>query len=714
MSFSRTVISIVLVSVALCATNSVNAFVKIDLFGHGTFSQYYRNFSRASNVISEQCRSDFLFYLDNLLNKITPPDWALRMFDSSTKVPKGIITGGGTDLGVFDECIDIQGIKTQTGKFDGQHCLADITFSNELHARQNKNNNGTLSRIAGIGILDLETLTVALCVPSSCSSQDTAILVQELINASSYISNTQLVQTQTQVYPLKCHVKNSTSLRAVDWAAIGIYIFFIVLIALSTVYDMVAKAQGAKQKLFTAFSATKNWKQLMSVKSPYGSISVLNGMTFITIGWVMVSHRYIIGSTIPSDNGNTFMNMMFGDWKYVHILSGSLAGDTFLMINGLLLAYMFFQEIDKVQKFNLPLFYISRYLRMTPAYAMAVLFNSSLLIHMASGPLWDAHVKPIMENCQADWWANIIYIKNYYNPLSECVSQSWYLQVTMQLFWLSPLLLYPLWKTPKIGKILLVICFIIGLAIDFGVAYGFEIRVSVPERRANIEWDNDYKTRMYYTTHTRYNSWLVGVITGYMLHNIKKQKAEFKMPKVTTVVTVITLTFLTIGTVFALYPFNLPNYVYSPVNAAFFHTFIRTGWSTGVALLVFSCCTGYGGVINALLSWKVFAPLSRITYSMFLTHGAIQMMLMYRTTAIIHLDDTNVVTAFISDMILCMAVSIPWFIVFEAPFGVIEKTLSGHVSLSISAMSTDDSERKVDEESLKNAATSQEQADLKM
>lgn len=696
MSVSRTLTLLVLVSVALCTTSSVKAFVNVNLLGPETLSHYYRNSSRAGNVISEQCRGDFLFYLDNLLNKITPPDWALRMFDSSTKVPKGIITGRGIDLGVFDECIDIQGIETQTDKFDGQHCLGDITFSNDLHERQNKNVNGTTSKVEIIGVPNLDTLTVALCVPSSCSPQDTAVLLQELLKASPYVS-TQWTEIETQVDPLKCHKKTSMSLRTVDWVAIAIFVVFIILIALSTAYNLIAEPQGTRKKFLTAFSATNNWKELMSVKSPYGSLSVLNGMTFITIGWIMVSHRYIIGSGIPSDNGNTFMNMVFGDWKYAHIMSGSLAGDTFLMINGLLLAYTFFHEIDKLQKFNIPLFYFYRYLRMTPAYAMAVLFNSSLLIYMASGPLWDTNVKPIMENCQSHWWANLIYIKNYYNPLSECVSQSWYLQVTMQLFWLSPLLLYPLWKTPVIGKILLGTCFIIGLAIDFGVAYGFEIRVSVPERRANIEWDNDYKTRMYYTAHTRYNSWLVGIIIGYMLNNIKKQKTEFQMPKVTTIVTTIILTFLTIGTVFALYPFSQPNYVYSPVNAALFHTFIRTGWSTGVALLVFVCCTGYGGVINALLSWKVFAPLSRITYSMFLTHGTIQMILINRTAAEIHLDDTNVVTAFISDMILCMAVSIPWFIAFESPFIAITEELSGHVRLS--KTSTDDKETIFDVES---------------
>lgn len=37
---------------------------------------------------------------------------------------------------------------------------------------------------------------------------------------------------------------------------------------------------------------------------------------------------------------------------------------------------------------------------------------------------------------------------------------------------------------------------------------------------------------MYYTTHTRFNSWLVGMVTGYLLFKLQKRKEPLRMTRV--------------------------------------------------------------------------------------------------------------------------------------------------------------------------------------
>jgi hypothetical protein len=51
------------------------------------------------------------------------------------------------------------------------------------------------------------------------------------------------------------------------------------------------------------------------------------------------------------------------------------------------------------------------------------------------------------------------------------MNQTWYLAVDMQLFWFSPLLLYPLAKWPRFGKSLLAFVIFASIVIPFAVTF---------------------------------------------------------------------------------------------------------------------------------------------------------------------------------------------------------------------------------------------------
>jgi len=53
----------------------------------------------------------------------------------------------------------------------------------------------------------------------------------------------------------------------------------------------------------------------------------------------------------------------------------------------------------------------------------------------------------------------------------QCLDQTWYLAVDMQLLWLSPVLLYPLAKYPLFGKVLLGFLIIMSPVIPFAITY---------------------------------------------------------------------------------------------------------------------------------------------------------------------------------------------------------------------------------------------------
>jgi hypothetical protein len=49
--------------------------------------------------------------------------------------------------------------------------------------------------------------------------------------------------------------------------------------------------------------------------------------------------------------------------------------------------------------------------------------------------------------------------------------QSWYLGADMQMFWLAPIVLYPMWRWPVFGLIELVIVTVGSIASPFAVSY---------------------------------------------------------------------------------------------------------------------------------------------------------------------------------------------------------------------------------------------------
>lgn len=82
----------------------------------------------------------------------------------------------------------------------------------------------------------------------------------------------------------------------------------------------------------------------------------------------------------------------------------------------MLLAFIFLKQIQKSGKFNPFLFYLHRFLRLTPALAAIVFFEATLFIFMSNGPLWEANAGALKATCEKSWWETLLYIQNYHNP----------------------------------------------------------------------------------------------------------------------------------------------------------------------------------------------------------------------------------------------------------------------------------------------------------
>lgn len=103
------------------------------------------------------------------------------------------------------------------------------------------------------------------------------------------------------------------------------------------------------------------------------------------------------------------------------------------------------------------------------------------------------------------------------------------------------------------------------------------------------------------------------------------------------------------------------------VESAAYVALSHTAWALAISWVVISCVTGYGGPVNAILSSKMFAPLSRLTYCAYLVHPLIMLSAMAHMDGPIHLQRDTMIIAIFGYFFASYLASAVLTIIFEAP-----------------------------------------------
>ncbi|KAK7866349.1 hypothetical protein R5R35_003276 [Gryllus longicercus] len=606
--------------------------------------------------------------------------WAVKMFDSSTKIPDGLLYGNLVHMGNFDECLSVR--KGDSGgpeDFDGQHCLVALEIpsrvelapdpSDELssaaHAVEGSRIFVGKGRQAASAFSGL-SLQVAWCTPSTCSAEE----VGKIANAAA-----SLVGLKASVAPSECHARKQ--LRALDVFAICLLVFFIACAAASTAYDVLTQHRVQRRMIFLAFSVYSNWPKLISITSGRDQLASLNGIRTISMGWVVLGHVYLLNVISPTLNIAGYAPDFMKSFERLYITNATVSVDSFFMMSGVLLSFLFLKEVERTNHFNVVKFYVHRYVRLTPALAIVLLLTVSLLNFMGTGPLWNTVYDYQREACEQNWWTNLLYVNNFVHTDKMCLGHTWYLAVDMQLFWLSPLVLLPLWKLPRcIALSWSSLLLLVGWAVPFTIVYVKELTPLFAA--GGLQTLFDTMKYYYWPVYTRYVPWLLGVLLGYILREARKEKPELSRWQILLGWTLSTV--LMLAALYGAYPFQQPTYVYNGVEIAFWLSLFRVMWSLGLGWIIFACDQGYGGIVNTILSWSFFQPLSRLCYGVYLLHFPILEIYSGVIQSPIYLADINVIPQFFGMLLMSGLWTIPMVLLFESPIIFIEKSLIGAVS----------------------------------
>ncbi|XP_059474133.1 nose resistant to fluoxetine protein 6-like [Neocloeon triangulifer] len=651
---------------------------------------------------SFQCSLDIIAYQAGI-SPLNPQLWALKMLDSSTKLPPdGILQGAARfQLGNYDECLAVRGPLSNDGvpRFKGKFCRAQLGFKqasnktidpkgqlilNQMQLAQERISKNINLR-TGVNYVETNQLQNfsdnflaqwAVCAPSTCNADGVKRVAD--FNLGQFFSQFNLDVDMT-VIESSCYYEDdgSKDLDTGAWLFLITFMIFNIVLIFATICDYAWPKDKDMHVVVRAFSLRTNFRELFKLPAksvPPGQLPCLHGLRVLSTFWVILLHVYPVDFFNPHMNLNLAINKYIHMWTMAPVLHGSLSVDTFFVLSGLLTVYVPLVDQKKGRKFNVFKYMIYRFIRITVPLAMVIFCLTTVLKRLSHGPLWDLAIELETKRCEGYWWATLVYIQNFYKPgASMCLGQGWYLQVDMQLaLVMSPFVIIAMLKRPKIGLTLLGLLSFFSVALAFYYTFAFNLHMT-NALTPNPLTTGNFGTLIYTNPAVRAAPYLAGMILAYLLAN----NVTIKMNKIWVVVEWLLNTALCLAIVYMIViPYNV-DYEYEHVGAAFFAGLHRFAWGVGISFIIWACTNGYGGIVNSILSWKHFLPLSKLSFCAYLVHIDMIVFHIGQNRANTYFSTFEVVFEYLGTLVMIIPLTLWLYVAVDAPCQTIIRTAFG-------------------------------------
>ncbi|CAF0942501.1 unnamed protein product, partial [Brachionus calyciflorus] len=106
---------------------------------------------------------------------------------------------------------------------------------------------------------------------------------------------------------------------------------------------------------------------------------------------------------------------------------------------------------------------------------------------------------------------------------------------------------------------------------------------------------------------------------------------------------------------------------------ALYFAMTKLTWPLAVSWIIFACHYGYGGIINSILSSKVYIPLNRLSYCAYLIHPVIMITFYYSQEQLPHATHSTLAYMAIGHIVVSLTLSFFYTLIFERPFNALER-----------------------------------------
>jgi peptidoglycan/LPS O-acetylase OafA/YrhL len=372
------------------------------------------------------------------------------------------------------------------------------------------------------------------------------------------------------------------------------------------------------------FDLRRNWRAL--THRPEFHDPVVDGVRAIAILWVISYHLVLfhLGSFTAEAVG-----LATGTWTQ-WTSRGDMGVDLFFVISGYLIGTILLSEYRKTGRIQVRRFYLRRFLRLTPVYAVAMLVGL-YFVHDIPREAILMEFPPFMN--ADNMWANFLYVNNFIPVNRQYMGWCWSLAIEEQFYLLLPACILMFMRVAKPLRVLAAMMVLAGIirwiVID---RHGFVPPfLDLPNMqswvdRFSIEYDNLY---------TRYGALLAGVIGSYLtVYHPDRVKAFFSRSALVSVLSVlcvaviIPLSYVAMSSpLFNEIPYTARKLYYSHHRDIFalcvMFLLLAASHSSGVL----------GAPLRRLLGWWVLYPIAQLSYSLYLLHEMFMLWLFPKTAA---------------------------------------------------------------------------------
>ncbi|TGL35286.1 acyltransferase [Leptospira koniambonensis] len=319
--------------------------------------------------------------------------------------------------------------------------------------------------------------------------------------------------------------------------------------------------------------------------------------------------------------------------------------DLFFMLSGFLIYGGLLDENERSSKIDLKTFYLKRTLRIMPAYYLCILVgyiqsrHTYKLFEKIQNPTPDqiiAHES--LGKALSNSWGDVLYISNYFPD--RLFNYGWSLSIEEQFYLIVPsLCLFILFKLSNTTRRILII------SVFF---IPFLLRGAYYFAGLSKFWIDTH-------TETRFDAILVGMLIAEF---VRWKPSVFKENKFKTNLT------LSIGALVFLSVAFLTHRTAG--NLVFLFTLFQIGYA-----LLFTVSLIEGSFWNKFFSLSVFRPIARISYTMYLWHGAFITISIFALSNIFLIKDIGFATFLfigIYSTLFVFLACIPIFYITERPF----------------------------------------------
>lgn len=425
-----------------------------------------------------------------------------------------------------------------------------------------------------------------------------------------------------------------------------------------------------KERFFAAFNIVANIKDIY--QRPNERYTVIDGVRACSILYVIFYHALL--AVLMGHEADFLAFIQQTPWYFQWVLMGDRGVDSFFVISGFLIGQMLFKEHAKTGTINIKRFYIRRILRLAPAYYLII-----ALFIVFAGP---SVIQKIMHKTGVDLYqatiafyqhmlAFVLYLNNFLSMQNSHIHFAWSLAIEEQFYILFSLFMMFGFYRIKNKLQFMVLLFLSSFVVRFVffliypelLVTGDVLLAGPPviiEAYWNIIYDNLY---------TRYGSIIPGIILAYLYANHWQAVKKFMTPaRSNAIVLFATVVVCTVSVLPVFSGQEMPLWLHYV-----FHVAHRNLYAMSIALFILASMFpfGLGGMLNKLLSLKLFYPVSQLSYSIYLIHLPIVILVCLGLRAMGHIPELsypNLFIVVIFSLIPLMLMSSIIYVFIERPF----------------------------------------------